>query len=115
MQDIQQNDTYEKKSFIDLPYNIVSQLLFTSMAVISSFSYNKSVIRTMQGGTRMKWIKEYKNECLIAIMMLTETMTVFFPSLFPNGFSEVILLCLLLTFILQRLHMADLALKRKYN
>lgn len=63
----------------------------------------------------MKIIKEYQSELWITGMMLLEAITVFFPTVFPAGFSEILLLVLLVIFLLHRLHIVDLALKRKYN
>lgn len=63
----------------------------------------------------MRIIKEYRSELWIAGMMLLEAITIFFPTIFPAGFSEIVLSCLLVIFLLHRLHIADLALKRKYN
>ncbi len=63
----------------------------------------------------MKIIQEYRCELLLAAMMAVMLMTTIFPQLLPEGFDKVILLGLLLIFILERLHTADLVLKSKQH
>lgn len=63
----------------------------------------------------MNTIKEYKGELLLGVMMLIQALTIFIPSLFPNGFAQLLLLILLVSFIIHKINALDLNLKRKYN
>jgi len=63
----------------------------------------------------MRHFKEYQGERLLMGMMMLELLSIFFPQLLPTGCYEIILLCTLLLFILNRIRIADLACKRKYN
>ncbi len=62
----------------------------------------------------MKMRSDFKTEWIIGIMMILESLCIFFPYLFPTGFDKIILSCLLLISILYWLHQAELKLKHKF-
>lgn len=63
----------------------------------------------------MNTLKEYRCECIMALMMIAQLVAILRPSLFPSGFSELLLLILLISFIISKINTIDLAIRRKYN
>lgn len=63
----------------------------------------------------MKHRKQIQIEWILITMFVIQGITIFYPNILPQGFSNYLLLIILVSYTLYKIHFLDMALKKKIH